>query len=146
MIRCFASFEGRQLEFNRGIRIGVKPVEGWDSVFDARKMDAISSSESTLDCDRLRFNLDPQDQVMSRIAGASREGGRCRRLMESSFGHATSRVCLKGMLHELPTHLPKIYSPLRGRPNSPAVFRQVLPDGSPGPEGAVRSMTVRLER
>ena len=27
-----ASFEGRQLEFNRGIRIGVKPVEGWDSV------------------------------------------------------------------------------------------------------------------
>ena len=66
-----ASFEGRQLEFNRGIRIGVKPVEGWDSVFDARKMDAISSGESTLDCDRLRFNLDPQDQVMSRIAGAS---------------------------------------------------------------------------
>ena len=35
---------------------------------------------------------------------------------------------------------------VEGAPNSPAVFRQVLPDGSPGPEGAVRSMTVRPER
>ena len=95
--------------------------------FDARKW-MRSHPVSQLYCDRLRFNLDPQDQVMSRIAGASARW-EMSAVDESSFGHATSRVCLKGMLHELPTHLPKIYSPLRGM-NSPAVFRQVLPDGS----------------
>jgi hypothetical protein len=30
-----------------------------------------------------------------------------------------------------------------GAPNQAALFRQTLPDGSAGPEGAVRSMTIR---
>ena len=137
-----ASFEGRQLEFNRGIRIGVKPVEGWDSVFDARKMDAISSGESTLDCDRLRFNLDPQDQVMSRIAGAS-----ARWEMSAVdgvvFRTRNEQGLLEGNAARASYSSSKDLFTVEGAPNKPAVFRQVLPDGSPGPEGAVRSMTVR---
>ena len=140
--RMVASFEGQQLDFTRGVRIGVRPVDHWESVFDARKMDAISAGESTLDCEQLRFNLDPRGKVQSRISGLS-----ARWEMSASnavvFRTRSDRGLLEGTASRASYSSAKDLFTVEGGPSSPAVFRQTLPDGSAGPEGAVRSMSIR---
>ncbi len=54
-----ADMSGRNLEFLRGVRVGVRPVADFDQSFDAKTMDSISMGDSTLDCDRLRFTVEP---------------------------------------------------------------------------------------
>lgn len=137
-----AAFDGKQLEFTRGVRIGVKPTENWESTFDARKMDAISSGESTLDCDRLRFNLEPEMVQASQIAGLS------SRWEMSAFDGVIFRTrndqgLLEGSASRATYSSAKDLFTVEGAPKTPAIFRQTLPDGSAGPEGAVRSMTIR---
>ena len=140
--QMFASFDRQQLDFSRGVRVGVRPVDSWESLFDAQKMDAISVGESTLDCDQLRFNLEPQGQVHSRIAGVS-----ARWEMTASqgvvFRSRNERGLVEGTAVRAAYSSSKDLFTVEGGPSSPAIFRQTLPDGSPGPEGAVRSMTIR---
>ena len=137
-----AGFEAKQLEFTRGVRIGVRPVTNWETLFDARDMDAISSGESTLDCERLRFNLDPRGRVESRIEGLS-----TRWEMSATdavvFRTRSERGLLEGTASRASYSSTKDLFTVEGGPSSPAIFRQTLPDGSAGPEGAVRSMTIR---
>ena len=47
------------LEFVRGVRVGVRPVEHWEEAIDARRMNSISSGESTVDCDSLLLAVEP---------------------------------------------------------------------------------------
>lgn len=140
--QMFGSFDRQELEFSRGVRVGVRPVESWESLFDAQKMDAISIGESTLDCDQLRFNLEPRGQVQSRIAGVS-----ARWEMTASqgvvFRSRNERGLVEGTAVRAAYSSSKDLFTVEGGPSSPAIFRQTLPDGSPGPEGAVRSMTIR---
>ncbi len=49
----------RTLDFLKGVRVGIRPVSNWDESFDAVAMDSISIGESTLDCDQLRFAVEP---------------------------------------------------------------------------------------
>ncbi len=137
-----AAFAGRKLEFTGGIRIGVRPVENWKSIFDAQEMDAISAGESTLDCDRLLFNLEPQGPTLSRVAGLSTPWE-----MEANddvvFRTRNDQGLLEGTASRASYSSSKDLFTVEGAPNRAAVFRQTRPDGSPGPEGAVRTMTIR---
>ena len=49
----------RSLEFNRGVRIGVRSVAAWEEAFDVAQMNTIGLEESSLDCERLRVQVDP---------------------------------------------------------------------------------------
>lgn len=131
----------RNVEFVSGVRVGTKTLTGWDESFDAYQMDAISEGESTLDCDRLRFSVDP---AFSRAAGSS--GSRPWEMEAISgvvFRTRNERGLLEGTASRASYSSVKDLFTVLGAPNQAALFRQTLPDGSAGPEGAVRSMTIR---
>lgn len=137
----------RSLDFLRGVRVGIQPVNGWDQAFDAAKMDAITVGQSTLDCDRLRFAVEPAlVTTPSTIAGFS--GGRSTAWeMEAISGVVFRTRNDQGLLEC--TAARAAYSSSKdkfiidGAPNRPAIFRRTNPDGSPGIEGAVRTTTIR---
>ncbi len=131
----------RNLEFLRGVRVGVKSVADWNETFDARTMDAISTGESTLDCDRLRFTVDPV------FAGRTGFGGATPWEMEAVggvvFRSRNQRGLLEGTASRTSYSSAKDLFTIEGAPNRAAIFRQTLPDGTAGPEGAVRTMAIR---
>ncbi len=132
----------RNLDFLRGVRVGVRSVESWEEVFDAQKMDAISVGESTLDCDRLRFNLEPGYDTSRRLAGTPTPWE-----MEANSGVVfrtrSDSGLLEGTASRASYSSSKDLFTVEGAPNQPAIFRQTRPDGSAGPEGAVRTMSIR---
>ncbi len=134
----------RNLDFLRGVRVGVRSVSSWEEVFDARAMDAISLGESTLDCDRLRFNVEPGYNNGRRIAGMPTPWE-----MEATSGVVfrtrNDSGLLEGTASRAAYSSTKDLFTVEGAPNRAAIFRQTRPDGSPGPEGAVRTMSIRPE-
>ncbi|QDT04922.1 hypothetical protein K227x_33200 [Rubripirellula lacrimiformis] len=145
-----ADLASRNLDFLRGVRVGVQAVSGWDQAFDAAQMDSISVGQSTLDCDRLRFSVTPGSGVQaypgaSTFASASGSGTSWE--MEAVSGVVFRTRNKKGLLEGTASRASyasfKDLFIVEGAPNRPAIFRQTLADGQPGPEGAVRSMTVR---
>lgn len=137
----------RNLDFLRGVRVGIQPVTGWDQAFDAAKMDAITVGQSTLDCDRLRFAVEPAlVTTPSTIAGFSGAGSTAWE-MEAISGVVFRTRNEQGLLEC--TAARAAYSSSKdkfiidGAPNRPAIFRRTNPDGSPGIEGAVRTTTIR---
>jgi hypothetical protein len=132
----------RQLEFLRGVRVGVRSVTSWEQTFEASAMDAISSGESTLDCDRLRFNLEPGYDRGQRPSGMPVPWE-----MEANssvvFRTRNERGLLEATASRAAYSSSKDTFTVEGAPNQAAIFRQTRPDGSAGPEGAVRTMTVR---
>ena len=132
----------RNLDFLRGVRVGVRSVATWEEVFDARAMDAISLGESTLDCDRLRFNVEPGYNAKTRLAGMPTPWE-----MEATSGVVfrtrNDSGLLEGTASRAAYSSSKDLFTVEGAPNRAAIFRQTRPDGSPGPEGAVRTMSIR---
>ena len=132
----------RKLDFLRGVRVGVRSVESWEAVFDAQKMDAISVGESTLDCDRLRFNVEPGFDNSRRLAGTPTPWE-----MEANSGVVfrtrNDSGLLEGTASRASYSSSKDLFTVEGAPNEPAIFRQTRADGSAGPEGAVRTMSIR---
>ncbi|QEG42228.1 hypothetical protein [Roseimaritima ulvae] len=49
----------KELKFQRGVRIGVRPVASWNEVFDAANMDSLAEGQATIDCQTLRFAQAP---------------------------------------------------------------------------------------
>jgi len=133
---------GRSLDFLRGVRVGVRPVANWEEAFYAETMDAISMGDSTLDCDRLRFTVEPGFDASRRISGAPTPWE-----MEATSGVVFRTRSDRGLLAVTASRA--AYSSLKdlftldGAPNRAATFKQTLPDGSPGPEGAVWTMSIR---
>jgi hypothetical protein len=137
----------RTLDFLRGVRVGIQNVSGWDQAFDAAKMDAITVGQSTLDCDRLRFAVEPaMVTTPSTIAGFS-SGGSTPWEMEATSGVVyrtrNDQGLLEGTASRAAYSASKDTFIVDGAPNRPAIFRRTNPDGSAGPEGAIRTMTVR---
>lgn len=132
----------RHLDFLRGVRVGSRTLTSWEEVFDARTMDAISMGESTLDCDRLRFNVEPGASRTQRVAGMSTPWE-----MEADggvvFRTRNDHGLLEGTASRASYSSSKDLFTVEGAPNRAAIFRQTRPDGSAGPEGAVRTMTIR---
>lgn len=137
-----ADLTGRNLDFLRGVRVGVRAVEGWNDAFDAAEMDAISMGESTLDCDRLRFTIEPGQLRGAQIAGMSTPWE-----MEATSGVVfrtrNDRGLLEGTANRAAYSSSKDLFTVEGAPNRAAIFRQTRPDGQKGPEGAVRTITIR---
>jgi hypothetical protein len=133
---------GRNLDFLRGVRVAVRPVGSWDEVFDAKAMDAISMGDSTLDCDRLRFSVEPGYDTSRRIPGAPTPWE-----MEATSGVVfrtrNERGLLAGTASRAAYSSSKDLFTVDGAPNRAATFQQTLQDGSKGPEGAVRTMSIR---
>ena len=139
-----AGLASKHLDFLRGVRIGVRTVSSWDESFDAEKMDAIAMGESTLDCDRLRFSIDPNAEAATSFAGSSSP---TPWEMEATSGVVfrtkNERGLLEGTASRVSYSSAKDRFTIEGAANRAAIFRQTLPDGSPGPEGAVKTITIR---
>ncbi len=134
----------KSLDFMRGVRVGVRDVASWDDTFDAQTMDALSAGQTTLDCDHLRFGISPEAANMPSIAGmptpweTEAAGG-------VIFRTRNERGLLECSATRAAYSAAKDMFTMHGAPNRPALFRQQLPDGQPGPEGAVKSMSLKLK-
>lgn len=141
-----ANMSTRNLDFLRGVRVGVRSVANWEEGFDANAMDMISLGDSTLDCDRLRFNIEPgfSTKPASRI---SRTRPPTPWELEASSGVFFRTRDENGLLETTASRVTysssKDLFTISGVPNRPAIFRQTMPDGSKGQEGAVQTMTIR---
>ncbi|MFK8114343.1 MAG: hypothetical protein AB8B91_19230 [Rubripirellula sp.] len=139
-----ANLTNRNLDFLSGVRVGLRSVDGWEDGFDARQMDAISLGESTMDCDRLRFNVEPGFQRVKRSGQASTPPPW---EMEATSGvvyrSRNEQGLFEGTADRAAYSSGKDLFTVSGAANRPAVFRKTMPDGSPGPEGASASLTIR---
>ena len=137
-----ADMTGRNLDFLSGIRVGIKSVQNWNDAFDAQQMDAISIGDSTLDCDRLRFNIEPGYDSQQRHPGDSTPWE-----MEATTGVVfrtrNDQGLLEGTASRAAYSSSKDLFTVQGSPTRAAKFRQTKPDGSRGPEGEVRTMSIR---
>jgi hypothetical protein len=137
-----ADMTDRKLDFLRGVRVGVRAVGSWEEEVDATTMGAISMGESTLDCDRLRFIIAPGFAPSRRIAGAPTPWE-----MEATTGVVfrtrNERGLLEGTANRASYASAKDLFTVEGASNRAAILRQTLPDGSPGTEGAFRSILIR---
>ncbi len=133
---------GRNLDFLRGVRVAVRPVGSWDEDFDAKAMDAISMGDSTLDCDRLRFSVEPGYDDFSTDSRSPNPWE-----MEATSGVVFRTRNERGLLAVTASRAAysssKDLFTVEGAPNRAATFQQTLQDGSQGPEGAVRTMSIR---
>ncbi len=131
---------GKSLQFLRGVRVGVRSVDDWNETFEASSMDAISMGDSTLDCDRLKFNVAPT--ANRRIASTPTPWE-----MEATSGVVfrtrSDRGLIEGTASRASYSSAKDLFVVEGSPNRAATFRQTPPNGQTGPEAAVKTMTLR---
>ncbi|TWU37170.1 hypothetical protein [Novipirellula artificiosorum] len=139
-----ADLANQTLDFFRGVRVGVRDVTSWDETFDAQTMDALSTGQSTLDCDQLKFAISPENQNQPRIPGlparweAQATGGVVfRNRSDRGLFECTATRAAYASGKELFT--------MHGAPNRPALYRHQPANGQPGMEGAVRTMTLNTK-
>lgn len=135
----------KTLEFLRGVRVGVRAVAHWNDAFDAATMDAISMGDSTLDCDRLSFALTPQPKKPPNRLFPEKKSVAWEMEAVSGvvFRTRNERGLLEGTASRASYASSKDLFTVEGAPNRAAIFRQTLPNGRKGHEGAVRTMTLR---
>ncbi len=135
--------QARTLDFLKGVRVGIRPVSDWDESFDAAAMDSISSGESTLDCDQLRFAVAPGFESSDRMNGLPMPWE-----VEASSGVVfrtrNERGLIEGTAGRTGYASGKQLFTADGAPNRPAIVRQTRPDGSNGIDMRVRTMTIDL--
>ena len=137
-----ANLASQDLQFLRGVRIGVQPMENWSDPFDAQRMNDLSVDQSTLDCDQLRLAIAPG------YAGATGRYSAAVQPWEMLadggvvFRTRTENGLMEGMASRATYASIKDHFTISGLPSRPAVFRKTAPTGQPGPELAVRSMTI----
>ncbi len=129
----------KSLEFVRGVRVGLRGLDDWDQSFDAATMDSISAGDATIDCDKLRFAISPGQRSPS-------TGDQAWEMEANSgvvFRTRSERGLLEGTASRAAYASAKDLFTIEGAPNRAATFKHTLADGKPGPEGAVRSMTIQ---
>lgn len=137
---------GKQLEFHRGVRIGIQPVTGWEQSFDAQNMTALSVAESTLDCDRLRMSVAPgYNRGRSEIAVSRQTPWEAEATGGVVFRTRRRRGLYEGFATRAAYTSVKDLFTVEGAPERAAVFRQMKPSGEAGPELTVKSLTLRPE-
>jgi len=132
----------RTLDFLKGVRVGIRPVPSWDESFDAMTMDAISTGESTLDCDQLRFAIEPGFLQSDRTAGVPMPW-EVAATSGVVFRTRTERGLIEGTASRAVYASGKQLFTADGAPNRPAIVRQTRADGSRGFEQAVRTITIQ---
>ncbi len=126
------SMSARSLEFDRGIRVATKPLVNWTDAFDARAMDVVGLGESTLDCDHLRFMIDPRYVTSTRRS----PGTPLPWEMEASGGLVFKTRTERGLLDVNATRASyasaKELFTIVGSANQPATLQNTSPNGKPG--------------
>ncbi|NND98081.1 MAG: hypothetical protein HKN47_12210, partial [Pirellulaceae bacterium] len=132
----------QMLAFLRGVRVGVRPVEDWQTSFDAHQMDTISIGESTVDCDILQIAVAPGFRHDRNLPGLptpwemqARDGVVFRTRSENGLLQGTASRAVYSSSKDLFT--------IEGAPNRGAVIQQTQVNGQPGPKLTVREMTIR---
>ena len=135
----------KTLDFLGGVRVGKRGVGGFDApVFDAATMDSISVGDATLDCERIRVNVDPAS--VSSVSLSQRPnswemeavGGVVFRDMGVESG------LLVGTASRVTYSKSKDLFTIDGSPNRPAFFELTNHDNTPRAKGTVRTMTIRV--
>ncbi len=131
----------KSLSFLREVRVGVKQVRHWSDTFDANEMDAISSGESTIDCDALQISIAPTNPNLPKIPGLStpwevqaRDGVVFRTRSDDGLVVGTADRAVYSSQKE-------IFS-IFGSPNRGAVVQRTDPNGQPGPRIEMEKMLI----
>lgn len=135
----------KQLQFHRGVRIGVRPVTAWDEMFDAQQMSALEVGESTLDCDRLRLSVVPGYDSPRPAVAAAQTPWEAEASGGVVFRTQRQRGLFEGLASRAAYTSVKDLFTVEGVPSRAAVFRQTKPNGEPGPELTIRSLTLHPE-
>lgn len=138
-----ADLTGRNLDFLRGVRVGVREVMRWDETFDAGKMDAISMGQSTLDCDRLRFTVEPRDPGLPAPAAGETTAWEMEATSGVVFRTRNEHGLLEGTASRAAYSSSKDLFTADGAPNRPAIVRQTGVGGQAGHEGTFRTISIR---
>lgn len=133
----------RTLDFVKGVRVGIRPVADWDESFDAVAMDSISIGESTLDCDQLRFAIDPGFVTSSRTSRIP-VPWEVEALRGVVFRTRNDRGLIEGTAARAAYASSKQLFTADGGPNRPSVVRQTRADGSNGLNLRNRTITINL--
>jgi len=138
-----ADLASRTLDFLRGVRVGIAPVDSWEKSFDAAEMDTISQGESTLDCDQLRLAVAP-----GFTAGGNAGGLPTPWEVEAQrgvvFRTRNQNGLIEGTAHRAVYASSKQLFTAEGMPNQPAVVRQSNPQGQLELDLAVRTTTIHV--
>ncbi len=119
----------KTLAFLGGVRVGVRPIDTWKDVFDAKEMNEISNGEATVDCDRLSMAIAPGYADGSRsLPGLptpweveARSGVVFRRRSEQGLLEATAARVAYSSAKDLLT--------VEGAPNRGAILQQTNQTG-----------------
>ena len=138
-----ADFALRTLVFTKGVRVGTQAVADWDESFDAMAMDAVSLGQATLDCDQLRFAVEPGFVSTARNSRLplpweveARRGVVFRTRDERGLIEVTAARAAYTSIKQTFT--------ADGAPNRPSIVRQTRPDGSPGLNLRNRTISIDL--
>ncbi|MCM2373214.1 hypothetical protein [Aporhodopirellula aestuarii] len=138
----------KSLTFRRGIRIGRKIVEDFDSRFDATDMNLLSEDELTLDCDQIRLAIDPSAAVQQSRFSADTGGSSPAFEIEASggivFRSRTDRGLSEATADRCGYAVAKDLVTIEGTPGRPARFQQTPLTGRPVTL-AIINMTLRLK-
>ena len=134
----------RTLAFSRGVRVRVRPVNGWKDQVDARQVAGISVGDSTVDCDKLQISIEPQPNNMPRIPGLPTPW-EMQAIGGVVFRTRRDNGLLEGTASRAVYTAKKDLFTLRGAPNRGAIIKKTNVDGTPGPQVTVREMTIRAE-
>ncbi len=140
---------GRSLTFQRGIRIGRKIVEDFNTRFNAADMNLLSQDELTLDCDQIRLAIDPASEAQqSRFSTNASDSSPAFEVEASGgivFRSRTDRGLSEATADRCGYTVAKDLVTIEGIPGRPARFQQTDLSGRPVANLAIISMTLRLK-
>lgn len=141
----------RSLTFDRGVRIGRKMLPDFMTRFDAIDMDLLHEDELTLDCDQLRLAVDPTVAVQKSRFAETAHGSQSDLALEVQasggivFRARTDKGLTEATADRCGYAVAKDLVSIVGIPGRPARFRQTDGSGQPVADGALRSITLRLD-
>ncbi len=146
-------FNNKELKFQRGVRIGVRPVASWNEVFDAATMDALAEGQATIDCQTLRFAQSPQPPSTARpgpafraapdAAGSSLGAWEIEAVGSVAFRVRNERGLFETVGNRASYAAAKDLFIIEGDGRQPARFQQTHPNGLPGMNIALGIIKVR---
>ncbi len=142
--------QNKNLEFNRSVRVATKPIANWTDAFDANKMESVGIDESTLDCDQLRFTIDPRFSASNPSTARTPMPWEMEASGGVVFKTRNERGLFDGTASRAAYASAKEVFIIENAPNRPATLRKTLPDGQPGPyvevvEATINTRTMELQ-
>jgi len=131
----------KSLEFLGGVRVGVRPVDDWQQVFDAQQMDAISEGDSTLDCESLHIATSPGFESTPAIAGL-KTPWEMQAVGGVVFRHRNAKGLLEGTAARAVYSSGKELFTIEGASNRGATMQHTKPSGQVGVKLAVREASI----